>query len=119
MPSSRSKSPKKRSRSYNLYVIELDPRVLICPRFRKANPNKHPGKPCVYVGSTVHTPEERFRQHRAGYKANRYARRYGLRLCPELYRHFQGYRTRERAEQAESRAAERLRKRGWAVWYGV
>lgn len=114
-------SPKqaKRPRAYNLYVIELDPRVLSCVKFRKANPNKRADKPSVYVGSTVHTPEERFRQHRAGYKANRYARRYGVRLLPELYRHFQGYRTRERAEAAESRTAERLRKQGYAVWCGV
>jgi hypothetical protein len=106
-------------RAYSVYVIELDPEVLTCARFRKANPDWQDGKPCVYVGSTSLTPEERFRQHLAGYKANRYARAYGFRLRPRLYQAWQHYETRKEAEKAEEQRALSLRKRGYAVWYGV
>jgi hypothetical protein len=100
-------------------VIELDPEVLMCRRFREANPEWHDGKPCVYVGSTALTPEERFRQHLAGHKANRYVRQYGVRLRPRLYQSWQHYETRAEAERAEEQRALSLRKRGYAVWYGV
>lgn len=73
---------------------------------------------CVYVGSTAHTPEERFRQHLAGYKANKYAKRYGVRLKPRLYSKYLDLETRALAEQEEVKLAERLRKRGYAVWRG-
>ena len=103
---------------YNVYVIELDEEVLSCPRFLKANPDRRDDKPCVYVGSTALAPEERFEQHLAGYKANRYAFRYGTRLRPRLYRSYQHFERREEAEKAEERLAARLRKRGYAVWWG-
>jgi hypothetical protein len=41
----------------------------------------------VYVGLTGRTPEERFAQHRAGYKASGKVRRYGIELLPQLYSH--------------------------------
>lgn len=104
---------------YNLYVIELDPRVLAYPKFLNANPDRREDKPCVYVGSTALTPEERFIQHKDGVKANRYAHRFGVRLRPRLYKNHQGIATRELAELEEKRLAERLRKRGYAVWYGI
>ena len=106
-------------RAYSVYVIELDPEVLTCRRFREANPDWHDGKPCVYVGSTALTPEERFEQHLAGHKANRYARMYGVRLLPRLYRRWLHYESRELAERAEEQRALSLRRRGYAVWYGV
>ncbi|HOD19701.1 MAG TPA: GIY-YIG nuclease family protein [Candidatus Fermentibacter daniensis] len=104
---------------YNLYVIELDPRVLIYRKFRDANPDRREDKPCVYVGSTALTPEERFIQHKNGTRSNRYARRFGVRLRPRLYKNYQGIATRKLAELKEKRLAERLRKRGYAVWYGI
>ena len=33
---------------------------------RERNPNRRLDKPCLYVGYTVHTPEERFAQHKNG-----------------------------------------------------
>lgn len=104
---------------YSVYVIELDPEVLACRRFRAANPDWCDGKPCVYVGSSALTPEERFRQHLAGYKANRYVRQYGVKLRPRLYQSWQHYETRTQAEHAEEQRALSLCKRGYAVWYGV
>jgi len=54
----------------NLYVVELDPKVFEKEeRFVEANPHWIPGKPCVYVGMTGITPEERLQQHKNGYKA--------------------------------------------------
>jgi len=41
--------------------------------------------PCLYVGMTGLTPEERFANHKAGTKAAAVVKRYGLRLLPELY----------------------------------
>lgn len=36
---------------------------------RAANPNRYPKKPCVYVGMSRLTPQERFANHKAGVKA--------------------------------------------------
>lgn len=100
--------------SLNIYVIELDPSVLEVKKFREANPLYIPGKPCVYVGMTGHNPEKRFQQHKAGYKANRFARDYGLYLKPRQY-HTHNPMTFDEAKEMEVEKARRLRKRGWAV----
>ena len=109
----------KRKRTYNVYVVELSREVLQHNRFVEANLYLRADKPCVYVGSTYLKPEKRFQQHLDGYKSNRYAHQYGIRLRPELYEHLQGFETREQAEEAEAARAESLRKLGYAVWYGV
>src|SRR4051812_2081817 len=70
---------------YHVYVIELSKDVLYEPRFRKANPDYMPGKPCVYVGMTGLNPDARFDRHKAGIQANKYVREFGLRLLPPLY----------------------------------
>lgn len=103
---------------YNVYVIELDPEVRTCAPFADANRDRRDDKPCVYVGSTVLSPEERLQQHLSGVHKNKYVYRYGLRLLPRLYRNLQHYETRKQAEAAEARCAERLRRRGYGVWYG-
>lgn len=68
-----------------VYIIELDKDVLYESKFKKANPEYVTGKPCVYVGMTGLDPDTRFDQHKAGIKANKYAKKYGLRLKPEIY----------------------------------
>lgn len=100
---------------FNLYVVLLDPEVLQHTRFRKANPHHDPRKPCVYVGRTGLTPEERFAKHRAGVKANSYVRRYGIRLLPALYRRFANM-PRAEADRMEQQLAATLRRHGYAVW---
>ena len=45
--------------------------------FKDKNPDYVEGKPCVYVGQSVHEPKVRFKQHLDGYKANRYAKKFG------------------------------------------
>lgn len=102
-------------RHYHVYVIKLDGAVLNHGRFRDANPNHHPLKACVYVGMTGLTPEERFAQHRRGYKSGRYAREYGEKLLPHLYERYNPMTFDEAVEREEWLAA-RLRARGFAVW---
>lgn len=103
---------------YSLYVIELSCDALAEPKFAARNPECRDDKPCVYVGQTACSPEERFVQHKGGYKANRYAREYGVRLRPKLVANRGPFATREEAELAETALAERLGARGYAVWWG-
>ena len=110
-----SKSPKKSEARYSIYVIELDKAILDHKKFMKENPDYIPGQPCVYVGMTVHTPEERFAQHKAGYKAAKFARKYGVRLKPRQYRTHNPM-TYDEACRMEVEKARRLRKRGYGVW---
>ena len=107
------KRPRPEPSRYSVYVIELRPEARIkrgCPP-----PN---GRPAVYVGQTADTPEERFAEHLAGYRAARIVRNYGVRLRPRLYRNYGPYPTREEAVAAEARLAEKLRRRGFCVFGG-
>jgi hypothetical protein len=69
--------PKKTARHHhNVYVIELDKAVLKESKFRRANPEYDPARPCVYVGMTGLTVQQRFANHRKGIKSNRFAHQY-------------------------------------------
>jgi predicted GIY-YIG superfamily endonuclease len=103
---------------YTLYVIELDPEVRTRKRFMAKNPAARPDKPSVYVGMTGRTAEQRFAQHKNGYKANRFARQFGIRLRKRLYANYQDIPTQAEALLAEQRLVDRLRKKGYAVWGG-
>jgi hypothetical protein len=96
-------------------VIELDEAVLQDPRFREANPDYCGEKPCVYVGMTGCSPEERFDQHKRGYKASRLVRKFGLRLKRRLYSSHNPMTYAEACDM-EGEKARRLRRRGYAVW---
>lgn len=61
--------------------------------------------------------EERFADHRAGVKSNRYVRRYGQRLLPELYECFNPMPFAA-ARQMEQDLADELQEKGYAVWQG-
>jgi hypothetical protein len=100
---------------HNVYVIELDPRVLNLARFRAANPGRDMLKPCVYVGMTGLTPEERFAKHKAGIRANSYVERFGVRLLPRLYA-YANPMPYEAAREMEVELAIALREEGYAVW---
>ncbi|HXE57705.1 MAG TPA: hypothetical protein VNK43_06885 [Gemmatimonadales bacterium] len=101
-----------------VYVIELDAGVLGVRRFQRENPHRRSGLPCLYVGSTCLTPEERFRHHMRGHKANPFVYRHGVRLRPEFYAHYPEL-TREEAELTERELALELRSRGYGVWFNV
>lgn len=101
---------------YNVYVIELDKEVLASKKFRIKNPTMNPRKACFYVGQTMHDAETRFKQHKEGYKANRFAKKYGLRLEPRIYSRFNPISKRKDAERIEQWIAEKLREKGHGVW---
>ena len=100
---------------HNVYVIELDPEVLKDRKFRNANPDHDPATPCFYVGATGMSPTMRFINHQRGYKSNRYAKKYGRRLRPDLFE-FYNPMPYEAALTLEAELAEALREDGHAVW---
>lgn len=73
--------------------------------------------PCVYVGMTGLTPEERFVNHKQGIKAAAVVRKYGVRLLPELYVHLNPM-PYEAAARMEMDLAEDLRRLGYTVTGG-
>jgi predicted GIY-YIG superfamily endonuclease len=105
----------RRRHRHSVYVIELDPAIYNSARFRKANPDHDLTKPCVYVGCTGLTPEQRFEKHKAGIRANKYVQRFGLRLLPKLYA-YANPMPYDAARDMEVELAIALREQGYAVW---
>ena len=114
-----SRLPIRQLKSYrhNVYVVELSPEVLKEARFRRSNPGYDATKPCVYVGMTGLTPEERLKKHKQGIKSNRFVERYGVRLLPELYA-YANPMPYEAARDMEIEIAIALREDGYGVWQG-
>jgi hypothetical protein len=106
--------------SRRIYVIELDPEVWKEPRFRRQNTELGDRTPrgYYYVGQTGLSVEERFKQHMRGFRSNRYVKRYGRRLVMNLMqeKYWPPQTTTSKAEAAERRRADSLRKRGCAVY---
>ena len=101
---------------YNVYVIELDKKVLISKKFKERNPNLDIRKACYYIGQTTHDPKIRFKQHKTGYKANRFVKKYGIRLEPRIFSKFNPITKRKEAEFIEQWITEKLREKGHGVW---
>jgi hypothetical protein len=99
---------------HNVYVILLSKRALKDPAVLRHNPNRDPLKPAIYVGLTGLPVDHRFENHKNGYKSARLARKYGVRLLPELYEHLNPM-PYEHAAQMEKDLAEDLRAEGYAV----
>ena len=70
---------------HSVYVVLLDPAAGRLRAVRATIAKRDFKKPCLYVGMTGLTPEERFANHKAGVKAASVVKRYSLRLLPELY----------------------------------
>ena len=102
---------------HNVYVVLLDPAVGKNRKVRAENPDRDPDKPCVYVGMTGLTPEERFANHKAGIKDAWVVNRYGVRLLPEFYEHLNPMPF-VAAAQMEKDLAEDLRRAGYTVTGG-
>ncbi len=108
---------------HNVYVIKLgrdgiNRDAMADSLFRTANPNYVPPRPCVYVGHTGRTVEERFERHLNGIQAGRgYVRRYGngARLMYELFNHLNP-RPYYMAKATEVNLAIKLRNEGYGVW---
>lgn len=101
---------------YYVYVIRLDTAVLKSKKFLRYNPDIDITLPCYYIGQSAHPPEVRFWQHKQGYKSNRFARKFGLGLCPQYYTQLNPIESRKEAENIERKLTERLRSRGYGVW---
>ncbi|MBW6516633.1 MAG: hypothetical protein K0B81_08500 [Candidatus Cloacimonetes bacterium] len=106
---------KHRYVHHNVYVIELNKKVLNETGFLHANPGRDPLKPSVYVGMTGLSPEERFKNHKEGYKSSRYPHKYGQRLLYRLFKDFNPM-PYELARLIEPELASHLRSKGYAVW---
>jgi len=102
---------------HHVYVVLLDSAAGKLRKVRAANPARVRDKPCVYVGMTGLTPEERFANHRQGIKDAWVVQRYGVRLLPELYAHLNPMPF-EAAAQMEKDLAEDLRRAGYMVTGG-
>lgn len=102
---------------HSVYVVLLDSAAGRLRTVHAANPDRDPSKPCVYVGMTGLTPEERFSNHKQGIKSAWIARRYGIRLLPELYAHLNPLPF-EAATQMEKDLTEDLRRAGYTVTGG-
>jgi hypothetical protein len=100
---------------YHVYVVELSDRVWNEARFRRANPDHRPDKPCVYVGMTGLDPDLRLDRHKAGIKANRFVLEYGLGLLPALYEVYNPM-PYQAAREMEVELAIGLREAGYGVW---
>jgi len=101
---------------YNVYVIELDKKVLFSKKFRNKNPHINLNLKCFYVGQTVHDPTTRFKQHKKGYKSNSFAKKYGIKLEPRIFSKFNPISKRKDAERIEQWITEKLREKGHGVW---
>ena len=102
---------------HHVYVILLDDAVARHSSVRRLNPRRDPAKPCIYVGMTGLPVEHRFENHKHGYKSAWVVRKYGVRLMPELYAHFNPMPF-EAAVQLEQDLANDLRADGYTVTGG-
>jgi predicted GIY-YIG superfamily endonuclease len=84
--------------SHKLYVVLL-------------KDSRAAGRWGLYVGETSLDPDMRFDQHKTGYKASRYVNRFGIRLLPQLFEHFNPLRQWE-AVELEPVLAEAFRAAG-------
>jgi hypothetical protein len=98
-----------------VYVIDLDPAA--CEDRRAPCDGNCPRKP-IYVGETGLDPAERFARHKAGKKASRWVRRYGLRVNETLASHLGEFTSSTESEAAEQALAAELYERGYCVRVG-
>ncbi len=102
---------------HNVYVVLLKPEVARLRKVRRENPLRLDDKPCVYVGMTGLSPEERLANHKAGIKGAYVVKRYGVRLMPELFEHLNPMPF-DAAAIMERDLAEDLRRQGYTVTGG-
>ena len=117
MKTSKRTLRKEETFHHNVYVILLRDSVANHPSILRINPQRDPLKPCVYVGMTGIAIDQRFKNHKDGYKSAWVVRKYGVRLMPELYEHLNPMPF-EAAVQMELELAEELRAAGYTVTGG-
>jgi len=104
-------------RKHSVYVVELDRAVLQRRKFYDANPDHNAMLACFYVGQTGLDPDVRFDNHMRGYKGNRFVKKFGLYLRPDIYEKYNPL-TYQESLKIEAELAQWLRTLGHAVWYG-
>lgn len=102
---------------HNVYVVLLSEGVRRLRKCRADNPDCNRKLPCVYVGMSGLTPEERFANHKAGVKSAYVVKRFGVRLLPEFFAHLNPMPF-EAAARMEADLAEDLRRAGYFVTGG-
>ena len=112
------KSSSQGGLHHHVYVVLLDPRAVKDRKILTANSKRDKTKPCVYVGMTGLTPEERFENHKKGIKSASVVRRFGIRLLPELFQ-FLNPMPFAAAVEMERELAEELREAGYTVAGGT
>jgi hypothetical protein len=105
---------KPTTNHHSVYVVLLKPAAAALRKVKASNPHRDPAKPCVYVGMTGLTPEERFANHKRGLRSSSFVKRFGVRLLPELYTHLNPM-PYEPATQMEKDLTEDLRRAGYTV----
>jgi hypothetical protein len=113
----RTRLQKEETFHYSVYVVLLDDAAAKHPSILRLNLKRDPLKPCVYVGMTGLPVDERFENHKNGYKSAWIVKKYGRRLMPELYQHLNPMPF-EAAAQMERELAEDLRAEGYTVTGG-
>ena len=93
---------------HSVYVIELEPGALR---------GKSTDRPALYVGMTGLSVEQRFENHRAGYKSSGVVKRFGSHLRPDLYAHLNPMPW-QAAVTMEQQLASDLRRSGAEVFGG-
>ena len=99
---------------HHVYVVLLAAAAGRSRELRRVNPDRDPAKPCVYVGMTGLSPDERFANHKNGVKAASIVKRHGIKLLPEFYDVFNPMPF-EAAVAMEHELAEDLRRQGFTV----
>lgn len=123
-PPARRKKPAKAKKTarprfhHNVYVVLLDDEVKKHPSVLRLNRGRDPFMPCVYVGMTGLPVEERFENHKAGYKSAWTVKKYGIRLLPELYAYLNPM-PYEEAARMEKDLTKDLRTQGYTVTGGT
>ena len=82
---------------------------------RLRNPRRGDRREAFYVGMTGLPIEERFANHKQGYKSARVVTRYGVELAPEWYADIPAMPYAE-AALTEPALADELRDRGYLVY---
>jgi hypothetical protein len=113
--SKRARKPTASRRPYTIYVIKLKRNVLSNKKFMARNASYVDGKPCVYVGMTYLTCEERLAQHKAGIHSARIVYKFGKSCMKTLCRRTKAMSQRH-ALKREARLAATLCEKGWGVW---
>ncbi len=103
---------------HSVYVVLLDDAVARHPSVCKLNRGRDPRLPCVYVGMTGLPVEERFENHKAGYKSAWTVKKYGVRLMPELFAYLNPMPYDEAARMEKDLTAD-LRAQGYLVTGGT